>query len=98
MRRALTEADWNGVGRAIAEEWKHRQRLAPGVSTPAIDALIARAMGAGASAAKVCGAGGGGCLVSYGPPDRQGAIRAALQEGGARLLPFTIERHGLTRG
>ena len=98
MRRALTEADWDGVGRAIAKEWEHRQRLAPGVSTPAIDALIARAMGAGATAAKVCGAGGGGCLVSYGPPDRHGAIQAALQEGGARLLPFAIERHGLTRG
>ena len=25
MRRALTEADWDGVGRAIAEEWEHRQ-------------------------------------------------------------------------
>ena len=98
MRLALTKADWNGVGRAIAEEWEHRQRLAPGVSTPAIDALIARAMGAGATAAKVCGAGGGGCLVSYGPPDRHAAIESALQEGGARLLPFTIERHGLTRG
>ena len=98
MRRALIESDWDGVGRAIAEEWKHRQRLAPGVSTPAIDALIARAMDAGATAAKVCGAGGGGCLVSYGPPDRRGAIQAALQEGGARILPFRIERHGLTRG
>jgi galactokinase/mevalonate kinase-like predicted kinase len=53
MRRALTDAVWDGVGRAIADEWAHRQRLAPGVSTPAIDALIARAMGAGATAAKV---------------------------------------------
>ena len=98
MRLALTNADWDGIGRAIAEEWEHRKRLAPGVSTPVIDALIARAMGAGATAAKVCGAGGGGCLVSYGPPDRHAAIQTALQEGGARLLPFTIERHGLTRG
>ena len=97
MRRALIESDWDGVGRAIAEEWKHRQQLAPGVSTPAIDALIARAMGAGATAAKVCGAGGGGCLVSYGPPDRRAAIQAALLEGGARILTFRIERHGLTR-
>ena len=98
MRLALTQADWDGVGRAIAGEWEHRKRLAPGVSTPAIDALIARAMGAGATAAKVCGAGGGGCLVSYGPPQCHPAMQAALQEGGARLLPFKIERHGLTRG
>ena len=53
---------------------------------------------AGATAAKVCGAGGGGCLFCYGPPDRRGAIREALAAGGARLLDFRIERHGLARG
>ena len=98
MRQALTRADWDGVGRAMAEEWEYRQRLAPGVSTPAIDALIARAMYAGATAAKVCGAGGGGCLVCFGPPDRREAIQASLHAGGARLLDSTIERHGLIRG
>jgi D-glycero-alpha-D-manno-heptose-7-phosphate kinase len=98
MREALTCADWDGVGRSIASEWEHRKRLAPGVSTPGIDSLIDRARGAGATAAKVCGAGGGGCLVCYGPPDRHSAIRTALDAGGAKLLDFTIERHGLTRG
>jgi len=98
MRERLSHGDWDGVGAAIAEEWENRKRLAPGVTTPAIDALIARAMAAGATAAKVCGAGGGGCLFCYGPPDKHDSIAAALAAGGARLLPFTIERHGLRRG
>ncbi|MGE0446106.1 MAG: GHMP kinase [Vicinamibacterales bacterium] len=98
MRTALGAGDWDGVGRAIAEEWDNRKRLAPGVTTPAIDALIARAMQAGATAAKVCGAGGGGCLFCYGPPEHRDAIRAALTEGGARLLEYRIERDGLSRG
>ncbi|MBI4887118.1 MAG: GHMP kinase [Acidobacteria bacterium] len=98
MRDALARSDWDGVGRAIATEWDNRKRLAAGVSTPAIDRLIERAAGAGATAAKVCGAGGGGCLVCFGPPDRRGAIREALASGGARLLDFTLERHGLVRG
>jgi D-glycero-alpha-D-manno-heptose-7-phosphate kinase len=98
MREALERADWDAVGRAIAEEWNNRKRLAPGVTTPAIDDLIARATAAGATAAKVCGAGGGGCLFCYGPPNRREAIREALADGGARLLDFRIERHGLTRG
>jgi D-glycero-alpha-D-manno-heptose-7-phosphate kinase len=98
MRIALTRGDWDAVGRAIAEEWDNRKRLAPGVTTPTIDALIARATAAGATAAKVCGAGGGGCLFCFGPPDRREAIAAALSAGGARLLDFRIERHGLTRG
>ena len=98
MREALTKADWDAVGRAIADEWANRKRLAPGVTTPAIDSLIERAVAAGATAAKVCGAGGGGCLFAYGPPDRQAAIRDALAAGGARILDYRVERHGLTRG
>jgi len=98
MREALTRGDWDEVGRAIAAEWDNRKRLAPGVTTPAIELLIERATGAGATAAKVCGAGGGGCLFAYGPPERHAAIREALAAGGARILDYRIERHGLTRG
>ena len=98
MRDCLTRGDWDGVGRAIDEEWENRKRLAPGVTTPAIDSLIARARGAGATAAKVCGAGGGGCLFCYGPPASRASIAAALAAGGARLLDYSIERHGLIRG
>jgi D-glycero-alpha-D-manno-heptose-7-phosphate kinase len=98
MREALERGDWEQVGRSIAEEWDNRKRLAPGVTTPGIDELIGRAMKSGAMAAKVCGAGGGGCLFVYGPPERNSAVREALAAGGARLLDFRIERHGLTRG
>jgi len=98
MRERLAAGDWDGVGAAIVDEWNNRKRLAPGVTTPGIDGLIARAMAAGATAAKVCGAGGGGCLFCYGPPDKRHAIADALAAGGARLLEYTIERDGLTRG
>jgi D-glycero-alpha-D-manno-heptose-7-phosphate kinase len=98
MREALIRGDWDATGRAIADEWENRKRLAPGVTTASIDDLIARAMGAGATAAKVCGAGGGGCLFCYGPPAAIAGIREALRAGGARLLDFTFERHGLSRG
>ena len=98
MRDSLTRGDWDGVGAAIAEEWENRKRLAPGVTTPAIETLIVRATAAGATAAKVCGAGGGGCLFCYGPPSKRRAIADALATGGARLLEYTFERDGLTRG
>jgi D-glycero-alpha-D-manno-heptose-7-phosphate kinase len=95
MRDALTRGDWDGVARALATEWDNRKRLAPGVTTPAIDDLIARATAAGALAAKVCGAGGGGCLFCLAPPARMPAVREALAAGGARLLEFDIETEGL---
>jgi D-glycero-alpha-D-manno-heptose-7-phosphate kinase len=98
MRTALERADWDEVGRQIATEWDNRKRLAPGVTTPAIDELIARARAAGATAAKVCGAGGGGCLFCYGPPRARQAIVDALAAGGARLLDYRIETEGLLIG
>ena len=98
MRDALARGDYDRVATALAAECDNRKRLAPGVTTPAIEELIARAMAAGATAAKVCGAGGGGCLFCFGPPQHRQAIAGALTAGGARLLDFRIERHGLTRG
>jgi D-glycero-alpha-D-manno-heptose-7-phosphate kinase len=95
MRTALERGDWDEVGRQIATEWENRRRLAPGVTTPTIDELIDRARGAGATAAKVCGAGGGGCLFCYGPPSAHQAIAEALEIGGARLLDYRIESEGL---
>jgi D-glycero-alpha-D-manno-heptose-7-phosphate kinase len=98
MRAALERGDWDEVGRQIDLEWENRKRLAPGVTTPTIDDLIARARAAGATAAKVCGAGGGGCLFCYGPPASRPAIAAALASGGARLLGYRIETEGLRLG
>jgi D-glycero-alpha-D-manno-heptose-7-phosphate kinase len=98
MRAALERGDWDEVGRQIDIEWENRKRLAPGVTTPTIDDLVARARAAGATAAKVCGAGGGGCLICYGPPASRSAIAAALAAGGARSLDYQIETEGLRLG
>jgi D-glycero-alpha-D-manno-heptose-7-phosphate kinase len=95
MRAALLAGDWDEVSLQIRTEWENRKRLAPGVTTPAIEDLIGRARAAGSTAAKVCGAGGGGCLFCYGPPDRRTAIAEALSAGGARILDFHIEAEGL---
>ena len=96
MRAALTQGDWDATARCLVTEWENRKRLAPGVTTPAIDGLIARAMAAGAQGAKVCGAGGGGCLFCIAPPDQVPAVREALADGGARVLDFQIETTGLS--
>ena len=96
MRTAMTHGDWPAAGRALDTEWGARKRLAPGVTTPSIDGLLADAKRAGALAGKVCGAGGGGCLFVLTEPARKTAVGAALTEAGAQLLPVRVERNGLT--
>ncbi len=95
LRERLTRGDWDGVARQIALEWDARKSLAPGVTTPMIDSLIAGATAAGAKAAKVCGAGGGGCLFCVAEPEDIPAVKQALSSGGARLLEYQIETEGL---
>lgn len=95
VREALAHGDWAGVARQINLEWDARKRLAPGVTTPTIDALMMGASAAGARAAKVCGAGGGGCLFCLADPNDVAAVRRALTSGGARVLEYRIETEGL---
>jgi D-glycero-alpha-D-manno-heptose-7-phosphate kinase len=96
MREALEQSDWPAVATQLTNEWHHRQRLAPGVTTPAIEALFRRARAAGALAGKVCGAGGGGCLFCLVEPECRTPVAAALTAGGATVLPFTFEADGLS--
>jgi D-glycero-alpha-D-manno-heptose-7-phosphate kinase len=96
MRDALEAHDWPMLGVLLGTEWQARKRLAPGVSTREIDSLLERARFAGALAGKVCGAGGGGCLLCLVEPDRRAEVAATLEAGGATPLPFTIAAEGLT--
>ena len=95
VRDALTRGDWDRVSAQINLEWDARKKLAPGVTTPTIEALISSAFAAGASAAKVCGAGGCGCLFCVADPHDVPAVQRALSSGGARLLEYRIETEGL---
>ena len=95
VRDALSRGDWAGVATQINLEWEARKLLAPGVTTPMIETLITGAFAAGARAAKVCGAGGGGCLFCLTDPNELPRVRHALSAQGARILEYRVETEGL---
>jgi galactokinase/mevalonate kinase-like predicted kinase len=81
---------------AFREEWKLRKTNSPRISTPMIEKLIAVALRQGALAAKVCGAGGGGCVVFLTEPENREHISAAIRSYGGHVLPAMVARDGLT--
>lgn len=95
MRKALERADLDEAGRILGEEWENRRELAPGVSTPFIEELIAVAREAGAPTAKVCGAGGGGCVVFFCDEGRKAVVDAAVRAAGGTVLDFRVDTGGL---
>lgn len=99
LENALEGKDWNAVGKAIASEWEVRRGLAHGITTSEIDQAFAAAKTHGATAGKICGAGGGGCFFVY-IPEKNPAMREAIIKEittlpGIRNLPFKVSRHGL---
>jgi len=96
MRQALLAFDLDRFAELLAREWESRKRLAQGVTTPAIDRMVEAARAAGALASKICGAGGGGCMITFVEEGKRQPVQAALAAAGARVLPFHIARQGLT--
>jgi len=95
MRQALERADWNEAGRLLRQEWSHRRRNAPGISTPLIDRLVTVTRRAGVLGAKVCGAGGGGCVLFFTEPDARDRVAGIVAKEGATVLPVRIARSGV---
>lgn len=95
MRSALEAADWPQVSQQLAHEWSLRKRLAPTVTTPSIEKLIQHGQAAGAQAAKICGAGGGGCILFMADPSAIPSIRKTLVEKGASVLDAAVNTDGL---
>jgi D-glycero-alpha-D-manno-heptose-7-phosphate kinase len=95
MAAVLQAGDFQGFARVLDQEWQNRRRMAQGVSTPEIDAMIEAARKAGALSSKLCGAGGGGCMITFVEEGAQESVLAALAEHGAKNIPFTISREGM---
>jgi len=96
MHHALSLADWTQAAKLLREEWKLRKTNAPGISTPMIEKLVAVALRQGALAAKVCGAGGGGCVVFLTEPENRDHVSAAIRSYGGQVLPALVARDGLS--
>jgi D-glycero-alpha-D-manno-heptose-7-phosphate kinase len=97
LRRALLEKNWDEVGEILKTAYPERRRLSPNITTLRMNDLIEKAIANGAIAAKVCGAGGGGCIAFFCEEGRRQEVEAALAvEEGAEVLDWKIYRQGLT--
>jgi D-glycero-alpha-D-manno-heptose-7-phosphate kinase len=96
MRAALLANDWTEVANVMREAYPNRKRLAPGITTPQMDRLVEKALANGAEAAKVCGAGGGGCIAFLCADGRKQEVETALAETeGAEILSWKVSKEGL---
>lgn len=92
MREALLRNDLGGFGEVMHAGWMEKRKLASGITKPIIDEWYERARAHGAIGGKILGAGGGGFLLLYAPPERHPEICEALPE--LRPIDFRFSPQG----
>ena len=79
-------------GELLNRTWQEKRCLSSGVSNPVIDGIYATATENGAIGGKLLGAGGGGFMLLFVPPERRAQVRQALQ--GFHEVEFSINAPG----
>jgi D-glycero-alpha-D-manno-heptose-7-phosphate kinase len=85
----------SGFGDLLHEAWQLKLSLDERVGPPQVRQMYERAKDAGALGGKLLGAGGGGFLLLFAPPERQGAIRETM--AGHAEVDVSIDAPGSHR-
>ncbi|HEX7392885.1 MAG TPA: GHMP kinase, partial [Thermoplasmata archaeon] len=88
----LASLQLDKLGQTLKEGWELKKTLAQGISNSEIDGLYEKALKAGAVGGKITGAGGGGFLVLFVPPEHRWNVRNALS--GLKEVEFKLEPQG----
>lgn len=86
------DTDLDDFGRLLDVTWRLKKGTGSSISTGSIDELYDRGMQAGALGGKLLGAGGGGFLLFYVQPEKQEAVKRAMQD--LMYIPFRFEDGG----
>jgi D-glycero-alpha-D-manno-heptose-7-phosphate kinase len=88
----VSGADLRAFGELLHEAWKIKRGLSDKVTNPSLDALYDKARSAGAIGGKLTGAGGGGFLLLFVPPEKRASVLSALRP--QIHVPFAFESAG----
>lgn len=95
IREAMIASDLDRVAELVGQDWQARREMAPAVSSPELEEIITAASEGGATAAKVCGAGGGGCMILAVSAGKQQSVANAVIEAGGTVLEYDVAPRGL---
>lgn len=94
MKECLLRGDFEGIVQSMQQGWESKKRSASTVSNPHIEDIYNAAMLAGARAGKVSGAGGGGFMMFFVPPDRRMDVTRALARFDGQVSNCHFTKHG----
>lgn len=94
MKECVLKGDFDGIVESMQQGWENKKRSASTVSNSHIDEIYNTALGAGARAGKVSGAGGGGFMMFFVPPDRRMNVIRTLTKFQGQVSNAHFTKHG----
>ena len=94
MKECILKGDFEGIVASMQRGWESKKRTAKAVSNPHIEQIFEAAIGAGASAGKASGAGGGGFVTFFVPPHRRTNVIDALTRFNGQISNCHFTKHG----
>lgn len=88
---SLEANEWKKCGEIIDENWKLKQSLTMGISNSSIQNIYELGKNNGAWGAKLLGAGGGGFMLFFAPPEKHSLLDQTIQ---LSPFPFELENFG----
>jgi len=95
MKEALESEDIGLAAEALNRDWRTRKAMLPTMTTGEIERLTGEGLRHGMLAARVCGAGGGGCVALLADPARRDGLARWIQEMDMDILPTRISETGV---
>ena len=95
MKEALESEQINKVAEILNKDWEIRKAMLPTMTTPEIEHLLSETFKKGAFAARVCGAGGGGCVALLINPDKRSELACLIKEMNMLVIPTKISEKGV---
>lgn len=91
MKEAILRGDLSGYAQILGRSWVAKKQMAQGISNAMIDGVYDAALAAGALSGKISGAGGGGFMMFFVPPEHRMQLiqRLAQFEGQVMNFHFT---------
>lgn len=96
MRDALKREDLPAVGKFLDQGFSEKKKIATGISNAQMEKICLAAIRAGAMAAKISGAGGGGFILFFTSPSRRVAVQQALATFEGQEYPLQFTGQGLS--
>ena len=94
MKECLLKGDFAGIVESMRQGWASKKRSAKTVSTPHIEEIYNSAISAGALAGKVSGAGGGGFMMFFVPPEGRMDVIRTLNRSNGQVSNCHFTKHG----